>query len=99
MHSESVFKQSAFVCVLILAGCFLGRSVAAADNPLIGSWRWDNDKTLQEFTLPTAGSEQLKSDAARAKRFVEAQVNHLHSNMTLTYTEKEYTEVIVANTG
>jgi hypothetical protein len=67
----------------------------AADNPLIGSWKWDNDKTLREFRLPTDGSEQLKSDAARAKRFVEATVKKAGSNMTLTYTDKECTEVIV----
>jgi len=71
----------------------------AADNPLIGTWKWDNDKTLREFRLPTEGSEQLKSDAARAKRFVEGQVRNARSNMTLTYTDKEYTEVIVANSG
>jgi hypothetical protein len=52
-------------------GGLLSLSSLAADNPLIGTWKWDNDKTLQEFRVPTDGSEQLKSDAARAKRFVE----------------------------
>ena len=71
----------------------------AADNPLIGTWKWDNNKTLREFRLPTVGSEQFKRDAARAKRFVEGQIRNLQSTMTLTYTDQECTQAIVGSSG
>jgi hypothetical protein len=99
MHIGLGFRQAVWVLALSAIGSLLAFSSQAADNPLIGSWKWDNDKTLREFRLPTDGSEQLKSDAARAKRFVEATVKKAGSNMTLTYTDKKYTEVIVASNG
>ena len=46
----------------------------AADSPLIGTWKQDWNRTLQELKVPAEGTEQLKSDAARAKRFVEGGV-------------------------
>jgi hypothetical protein len=60
-----------WILAFLVVGGLLALPSHAADNPLIGTWKWDNDKTLQEFRVPTDGSEQLKSDAARAKRFVE----------------------------
>jgi predicted amidohydrolase YtcJ len=56
----------------------------AAANPIIGTWKWDNVKTLQEFQSPTEGSAELKESAAKAKAFAEAIAKQLNSNMTLT---------------
>jgi hypothetical protein len=99
MHSGWRLRQSVWVLAFSVVGGLLAMSSLADDNPLIGEWKWDNDKTLREFRLPTEGSEQLKSDAARAKRSVEATVKKLGSNMALTYTDKEYTQVIVGRNG
>jgi hypothetical protein len=89
-------RQWVWVLTFSVVGGLLALSSQAADSPLLGTWKWDNDKTLREFKVPTEGSELSKNDAARAKRFVEGQIRNLHSNMTLTYTEKECTEVIVS---
>jgi hypothetical protein len=99
MHIGLRLTQSVWVLVFSVVSGLLALSCLAADNPLIGSWKWDNDKTLQEFRLPTEGSEPLKSDAARARRFVEGTVKQLGSNMTLMYTDKECTQVIVGGNG
>lgn len=95
--NRGAFCLPAFLFSLVVG--FFAMSSVAADNPLIGKWKWDNDRTLRELRLPTDGSEQLKSDAARAKRFVEAESSNLRSNMTLTYTDKECTEVIFGPGG
>jgi hypothetical protein len=71
----------------------------AAKNPLIGTWRWDNVKTLQEFQSPTEGSAELKASAAKAKAFVEAIARKLNSNVTLTYADNKCTEIIVDSEG
>jgi hypothetical protein len=71
----------------------------AAENPLLGSWKWDNAKTLHEFTLPTKGSEQLTSDAAKAKRFIESAAKKLGSNTTVTYSESDCIEIVHDNKG
>lgn len=92
-------RRLALVLGLSVLGSLLALPACAAANPLIGSWKWDNNKTLQELKMPTEGSDQLKSDAARAKRFVEGEIRNLNSNMTLTYTDKEYVEVIVDGHG
>jgi hypothetical protein len=91
--------RSVFVLALSMVISLIALPIRAADNPLIGSWKWDNNKTLREFRLPRVGSEQFKSDAARAKRFVEGQIRNLQSNMTLTYTDQQCTQVIVGNSG
>ena|ERR1700675_2799989 len=71
----------------------------APKNPLIGTWRSDDAKTLQEFQSPTEGSAELKASEAKAKAFVEAVAKKLNSNVTLTYTEKECTEIIFDSKG
>ena len=82
-----------FSTVLILIAS-LGSECLAADNPLIGSWRWDNEKTLHEFKSPVKGSEELKESATKAGKFAQAFTKNLHSNMTLTYTDNECLEIV-----
>jgi hypothetical protein len=79
----------AFTC----SGCL------SAKNPLIGTWRSDDSKTLQEFQSPTEGSAELKASAAKAKAFVEAVAEKLNSNVTLTYTDSKCTEIIFDSKG
>jgi hypothetical protein len=67
----------------------------AAKNPLIGTWKWDNAKTLREFHSPTEGSAELRASAAKAKAFTEAIAKKLNSNVRLTYTDNKCTEIIV----
>jgi hypothetical protein len=99
MHLGLRFRQSVLVFAFSVVSGLLALRSQAADSPLLGTWEWDHDKALQEFKVPTQGSEQLKTDAARAKRFVEGTVKQLGSNMTLTYTDKEYIEVTVGGKG
>jgi hypothetical protein len=68
--SVLVFALSGIICLVAL-------SARATDNPLIGTWKQDWSKTLQELEDPATGSEQLKIDAARAKRFVLGGVRNL----------------------
>jgi hypothetical protein len=83
----------------LLAGLAFHMSYAD-ENPLVGgSWRWDNNKTLANFQLPTEGSDELKGSANKAKRFVEGTVAKLHSNMVLTYRENQCEQVIFADGG
>jgi hypothetical protein len=65
----------------------------APKNPLIGTWRSDDAKTLREFQSPTEGS------AAKAKAFVEAVAEKLNSNVTLTYTDSKCIEIIFDSKG
>ena len=99
MDIRCCFRRFVWVPIFSLVVGLLPLSSQAADNPLIGTWKWDNNKTLREFRLPTVGSEQFKSDAARAKRFVEGQIRNLQSTMTLTYTDQECTQAIVGSSG
>jgi hypothetical protein len=92
MPAPAEFRCS-FLVALTLAALICGEC-EAAQNPLLGSWKWDNNKTLREFKFPTAGSEKLMNDAAKAKRFIDGTVTELRSNMTLTYTESSCVEVI-----
>jgi predicted amidohydrolase YtcJ len=69
----------------------------AVNNPLIGTWKSDDAKTLREFRSPTEGSAELKASTAKAKAFVEAVAKKLNSNVTLTYADKECTEIIFDN--
>jgi len=71
----------------------------APKNPLIGTWRSDDTKTLQEFQSPTEGSSERKVSAAKAKAFVEAVAEKLNSNVTLTYTDNKCTEIIFDSKG
>jgi hypothetical protein len=78
---------------------FTCNGCVAAKNPLIGTWKWDNVKTLQKFQSPTEGSAELNASAAKAKAFVEAVAKKLNSNVTLTYTDNKCTEIIVDGIG
>jgi hypothetical protein len=71
----------------------------APKNPLVGTWRSDNAKTLQELQSPAEGSSELKASAAKAKAFVEAVAEKLNSNVTLTYTDNKCTEIIFDSKG
>jgi hypothetical protein len=87
-----------FVLVVSLMSFGFCGSVVG-DNPLIGSWKWDNDKTLQSFKLPTEGSEELMRSARKAKSFAESVKKKLHSNMVLTYRQNECDQVIYDDNG
>ena len=65
----------------------------AGENPLIGSWKWDNNKTLQNLQFPVEGSNELKASATKAKIFVEAIRKRIGSKTTVTYSDKEYLQV------
>ena len=99
MDIECRIRHVVWVLIFSMVGGLLTLPSRAADNPLIGTWKWDNNKTLREFRLPTVGSEPFKRDAARAKRFVEGQIRNLQSTMTLTYTDQECTQAIVGSSG
>jgi hypothetical protein len=83
----------------LLLATFTSNGCLAAKNPLIGTWKWDNAKTLQEFQSPTDGSAELKASAATTKAFVEAVAEKLNSNVTLTYTDSKCTEIIFDSKG
>jgi len=101
-YSISTDQLKDMICDMTL---FQGKIVyqppqqTAADNPLIGTWKWDNVKTLREFQSPTEGSAELKASAAKAKAFVEAIAKKLNSNVRLTYTDNKCTEIIVDGKG
>jgi hypothetical protein len=90
-------KKGCLAALILLA--FTCNGCLAAKNPLIGTWRMDDAKTLQEFQSPTEGSPELKASAAKAKTFVEAVAKKLNSNVTLTYTDKNWTEIIFDGKG
>lgn len=75
--------------MVILSGCSF-----ASDNPLIGSWRMDSDKTLKELKIPTEGSEELKNSAVKAQKAVECFAKKICGDVGLIYSEKEYITVI-----
>jgi len=68
-------------------------------NPLVGSWRWDNARTLNNLKPTADVAPELQASADKARRFVEAVATRLHSNMVLTYTDHDCTEVITDNAG
>ena len=86
------------VLLLVLALVVGGRCYATT-NPLIGSWKWDNHKTLQHFKMPARGSNQLMESAKKAKRFVMGTASKLRSNMVLIYRDEKCAEVIYDNSG
>lgn len=86
-----------FVVFMLLA-TFIFNKGQAAENPLIGSWKWDNNMTLQNLRVPTQGSDEMKASAVRAKRFVESiKINSLR--VTLTYSGKNYIQVMSDDKG
>ena len=95
--NRTLTRYGCLAALILMA--FTCNECLAAKNPLIGTWKWDNAKTLQEFQSPTEGSAELKASAAKAKAFVEDVAKKLNSNVTLTYTEKECTEIIVDSIG
>ena len=75
-------------------------SCRSATNPLVGSWRWDNAKTLDNLKATAGGApESQAASLDKARRFVEAVATRLHSNMVLTYTDHDCVEVITDDTG
>jgi hypothetical protein len=91
-------KRVGCLTALILLA-FTGNGCRTAKSPLIGTWKMDDAKTLREFQSPTEGSAELKASAAKAKAFVEAVAKKLNSNVTLTYTDKNCTEIIFDSKG
>jgi hypothetical protein len=84
---------------LLLATLSIG-SCRSATNPLVGSWRWDNAKTLENFKATAAAApESQASSIEKARRFVESVATRLRSNMVLTYTDHDCAEVITDDTG
>ena len=88
---------------MLVAGLLLVLSIGscgAVTNPLVGSWRWDNAKTLDNFkaTADRAPESQAAS-VDKARRFVEAVATRLRSNMVLIYTDHDCTEVITDDAG
>jgi hypothetical protein len=71
----------------------------AGENPLIGTWSWDTNKTLQNLKIPVDGSSELKASATKAKKFVEAVAKKLGSKTTITYADEEYFQVIYDDKG
>jgi hypothetical protein len=82
----------------ILAGLACQIS-CTGDNPLLGSWRHDNNKTLMNMLPPADGSDELRTSASKARAFVEAQVTKLRTNVVLTYREHECEQIIFADNG
>jgi hypothetical protein len=62
-------KTFGAVLALMAAMVFASHGLAAADNPLIGTWKWDYDKTLREFRLATEGFEQWYRNRGRFERW------------------------------
>jgi hypothetical protein len=85
---------AALLLVLSMGSC------RATTNPSVGSWRWDNAKTLDNFktTADSAPASQAAS-VANARRFVEAVAARLRSNMVLIYTDHDCTGVITDDGG
>jgi hypothetical protein len=82
-------------CTLLIgATVCIAAASGAPNNPLIGSWRWDNEKTLQNFHVSTQGTKEYMNSAAKAKQFVQSVAARIRSNMVLTYRDNEYDEVI-----
>ena len=79
---------------LSLLAFILSSCSFASDNPLIGSWKMDSEKTLKELKLPVGGSAELKNSAAKAKASIECFTNKLCGDVGLIYSEKEYITVI-----
>ena len=90
----TVHKMYNVTLVVVTIAALNCGACLASDNPLLGTWKWDNQRTLHEFQMPTTGNAELIRSATKAKRFVNATVLRLRSNMTLMYLDKECIEVI-----
>lgn len=64
----------------------------AAENPLIGSWRWDLEKTLRNIQAPPGASKGVVTSAAKAKKYVEGMRREVGS-MTVTYSDHNYVQI------
>jgi hypothetical protein len=95
MHTK--FKYISLLIGVLTA--FVFNPSIAGDNPLIGSWRWDNVKTLQNLKIPTEGSDELMKSAHKAKTFVQSVAKNLRSNMVLTYRDNECDQITFDNEG
>ena len=98
MNPQPHFTGSAYFLALFLFLSHAANSLAA-DNPLIGTWRWDNTRTLREFVSTKDGPQSLMKSADKAERFVEAANKTLGSNVQFTYTEHDCLEIIFDRQG
>jgi hypothetical protein len=93
-------RTSSGLLVTLLLMIFAGNTSNAAENPLIGSWKWDNEKTLKNLPEPKGESSDLKaSSAAKARKFVESVAAELRSNMVLVYTDRECDQITYDSNG
>jgi hypothetical protein len=83
------------VLIFSVVGGLLTLSSCAADNPLIGTWKQDWNRTLQELKVPTEGTEQITSESARAKRFIQGGARNLGDSVRFAYTDTICTESVV----
>jgi hypothetical protein len=99
-HEErpSVGVWARRTCIGFLLATCLATACQAADNPLIGSWRWDHDKTLRNMQTPAGASKAVMDSAAKAKKFVEA-VKRKVGYMTVTYSDHDYLQIEYAPDG
>lgn len=88
---------------MLVAGLLVVLSIGscrAVTNPLVGSWRWDNAKTLDNFKAAADGAPASQAASVdKARRFVEAVATRLRSNMLLIYTDHDCTEVVTDEVG
>lgn len=59
---------------------------------MLGSWRWDNGKTLRNLQVPAEGSQELLESAQRARTFVANLNAKLNSNVVVSFSKNEYTQ-------
>jgi hypothetical protein len=58
--------QSVWVPAFSVFRGLLGLSSQAADNPLLGTWKWDNDKTLAPLGRRRQASARVRCKAPNA---------------------------------
>ena len=87
-----------FSLALVLT-VFVYSESRAAENPLIGTWKWDLNKTLQNLRFPSEGSDELKASATKAKKFVEGAAKNIVPNTTVIFADKEYLQIIYDSKG
>jgi hypothetical protein len=94
LTSPRIMLVAGLLSVLSISSC------RAVTNPLVGSWRWDNAKTLDNFKAAADGApESQAASVDKARRFVEAVATRLRSNMVLIYTDHDCTQVITDDAG
>jgi hypothetical protein len=92
-----MFAKNCILTALILAA-FMGGECLAAKSPLIGSWKWDNEKTLEEFRLLTKASDGMNGSTSKTEQFLAARLKH-RLNVTFTYTEKRCIQITFDERG